>query len=108
MVDAVVAVVVPTLFAIVGLAIVTWLVVVALEFIRSNTGMQKMLATVLNLAPAKADVDKSALPVKVVVEGVVPIVFWLLIFLPMIVFPIVLVIFPLFGIPWSYLLPPVP
>ena len=104
----IVTVIVPVLFGIVGLAVLAWLVVVTTDLMRSNPRMQQLLGTVLNPAPAKLDVDKSALPVKVVIEGLVPLIFWLLIFLPMIIFPIILVVFPLFHIPWSYLLPPVP
>jgi len=104
----VVSIIVPILFGIVGLAILAWLVVIATEFVRFDPRMQRLLGIVLNPAPAKSDVDKSALPVKIVVEGVVPLVFWLLILLPMIIFPVVLVLFPLFHIPWTYLLPPAP
>jgi hypothetical protein len=104
----IVSVVVPLLFAIVGLAILTWLVIVAMDFVRSSQRMQRIMGVVLEPAPGKPDVDNSALPVRVVVEGVVPIVFWLLLLLPMIIFPVVLILFPILGIPWSYLLPPVP
>ena len=104
----IVAIVVPVLFGIVGLAILGWLVVVAAELVKTSPRVQKMLAALLSPAPDKPDVDNSALPVKVVVEGVIPIVFWILIFLPMIIFPIVLIVFPLLGVPWSYLLPPPP
>jgi hypothetical protein len=107
MVDTV-AIVVPVLFGIVGLAILAWLVVVATEFVKINPRVQKMMTAVLSPAPGEPDVGNSTLPVKIVVEGVIPIVFWLLIFLPMIILPIILIVFPLLGIPWSYLLPPVP
>jgi len=105
---SIVAIVVPVLFGIVGLAILTWLAVVATELVKTNPRVQRMLAAVISPAPGRPDVDKSMLPVKVVVEGVIPLVFWLLIFLPMIIFPIILIAFPLLGIPWTYLLPPVP
>jgi hypothetical protein len=98
---SIVAIVVPVVFGIVGLAILTWLVVVATEFVKTKPRVQRMLATVFSPAPGRPDVGNSTLPVKVVVEGVVPIVFWLLIFLPMIIFPIILIAFPLLGIPWS-------
>ncbi len=95
-------------FSVLGLAILSWLVVVLQELVSTNTFF-KNLATLLFLpAPAAQDVRKSYLPIRIIVERLIPIVFWLLILVPMIVFPIILILFPLFGIPWTYLLPPVP
>ncbi len=95
------------LFAILALAIITWLVIVIpdLTKVEPFKGIFDMLFAP---APDRAEVDRASLPVKVTVERIVPIIFWLLIFLPMIIFPIILILFPILGIPWSYLLPPVP
>ena len=94
-------------FGLLGIAIVSWIVKVAFELSRVDP-FRSIFATIFSPAPDRAEVDRTALPVKVTIEGILPILFWLLIFLPMIIFPIILIIFPLLGIPWSYLLPPTP
>ncbi|MHB8568462.1 MAG: hypothetical protein ACYC7D_15655 [Nitrososphaerales archaeon] len=94
-------------FAILGLAILTWLVVILPDLTRVEPfkGIFDMLFAP---APSKGDVDRAAPPVKFTIERILPLVFWLLILLPMIIFPIILILFPILGLPWSYLLPPVP
>ncbi|SRR5579875_311781 len=99
--------VVGLLFGIVGLAIIAWLIVVGREVIKTGK-FDKILSVVFAPAPAKDEVQRSILPVRVAIENILPLIFWILIFLPMIIFPIILILFPLLGIPWSYLLPPVP
>jgi hypothetical protein len=96
-------------FGIVGLAIVTWVVVVLRELPEGAPGLNKYVSSVIsfvfNAAPAQADVKNSSLPVKIIVKGIIPLVFWILLIVPMVVFPIILILFPLLHIPWSYLLP---
>jgi hypothetical protein len=95
------------LFALLALAIIAWIARVLPE-LASVEPFKGVFGMIFAPVPAKSDVDKAALPVKFTVERIIPIIFWLLILLPMIIFPIVLIIFPLLGLPWSYLLPPVP
>lgn len=103
----IVDVTVGVLFALLALAIIAWIVRVLPE-LAGVEPFKGIFDMVFAPAPAKNDVDKAAPPVKFTVERIIPIIFWLLILLPMIIFPIILIIFPLLGIPWSYLLPPVP
>ena len=95
------------LFGILGLAILAWLVIFISDLTKTEP-IKRILSVLFSPAPDKKEVDRSAMPVRVVIERILPIVFWLLIFLPMIIFPIILILFPLLGIPWSYLLPPTP
>lgn len=99
-------------FAILGLAVLTWIAVIIRELPEGAPALNKSVARitsfVFNAAPAQSDVKKSAFPVRVVVQGLIPIIFWLLILVPMVVFPIILVFMALFHIPWTYLLPPMP
>ena len=94
------------LFALLALALIAWIARVLPELARVEP-FKGIFDMIFAPAPAKSDVDKAPLPVKVTVERIIPIIFWLLILLPMIIFPIVLIIFPLLGIPWTFLLPPV-
>ena len=97
------------LFAIVGIAVIAWIAFLIPElrlFLKEHTSISGMLQTIFNAAPVQQDASKASEPVKIVVKDVIPILFWLLILLPMFVFPVILIIFPLLHIPWSYLLPP--
>lgn len=95
-------------FGLLGLSIISWLVVVARELVSKSQFFRNLLALIFLPAPGRQDVSRSSFPVRVVVERLVPIAFWLLILVPMIIFPIILILFPLLGIPWAYLLPPTP
>lgn len=64
-----------------------------------------MTSVIFAATPAKSDVDKSVLPVKFSIERILPLILWLLIILPMFILPIILIAFPLLGLPWSYLMP---
>lgn len=104
-------VVVGVLFAIVVVAVVGYIGLIIPElqgYSKQNARLASILSLVFNAAPAQGDSKKTVLPVRVTMEGLIPVIFWLLILLPMFIFPIVLIIFPIMGIPWSYLLPPVP
>lgn len=104
-------IVVGILFAILGLAIVSWVAIVIPEldkYLRSHKRLYAIIAFVFNAAPDQEDASQMSPPVRVVAEGLIPIILWLLIIVPMFVFPIILIIFPLLHIPWSYLLPPTP
>jgi hypothetical protein len=108
----IVDVLVPILFAIFGLAILTWLVAVGSEVIEATPRLKKLLArvsgTLFGPAPARAEVERSSLPVRFSIERILPLLLWLLIILPMILLPIVLLLFPMLGIPWSRLMPAPP
>jgi hypothetical protein len=95
-------------FGLLGLAIISWLVVIAKDLFQSSKFFRNLLAVIFLPAPARQDVSNSSFPIRVVVERLLPIILWLLIIVPMIVFPLILIVFPLLGIPWAYLLPPVP
>jgi hypothetical protein len=99
-------------FAILGVALLTWIIVITRELPEGDPGLYKRISKitsfVFNATPAQSDVKKSSFPVRVIVEGLIPIIFWLLIIVPMVVFPIILVLMALFHIPWTYLLPPMP
>ena len=96
-------------FSILAVAFVTWIVVLIRELPEGDPGLSKSVSKitsfVFNAAPAQSDVKKSSFPVRVVVEGIIPIILWLLIIVPMVVFPMILVFMALFHIPWTYLLP---
>jgi len=97
------------LFAIVGIALIAWIAFLIPElgmFLKEHNSIYGILKTIFNAAPVQQDAGNAREPVKTVVRDVIPILFWLLILLPMFVFPLILIIFPLFHIPWSYLLPP--
>lgn len=101
--------IVTLLFVILGIAIVGWIGFILPEFrifIQKHASLAKVVQAVFNAAPVQQDASNAGEPVKIVVKGILPLLFWLLILLPMFVFPIVLIIFPLMHIPWSYLLPP--
>lgn len=106
------SILVPLLFAITGLAFITWIIVIFRQLPenapRVYSLITKVTRPIFNAAPAQNDIKKSDPPVRFVVGRLIPLIFWLLIVLPMVIFPIILIIFPLLGIPWSYLLPPVP
>ena len=104
-------IVVGVLFAIVVIAVLGYVGLVIPElrsYSKQNPKLAAILSLVFNAAPAQEESKKTALPLKVVIQGLIPIIFWVLILLPMFIFPIILIIFPMLGIPWSYLLPPVP
>lgn len=97
------------LFAIVGIAILGWIGSILPElrlFIRTHLFISGIIQTLFNAAPVQQDASKASAPVKIVVKDIIPLLFWLLILLPMFIFPIVLIIFPIMHIPWSFLLPP--
>lgn len=104
-------IVVGLLFAIVAIAILGYVGLVIPElraYLKQNAKLAGIFSLIFDAAPAQKESKKTLLPIQVTIEGLIPIVFWLLILLPMFIFPIVLIIFPILGIPWSYLLPPVP
>jgi hypothetical protein len=105
-------VLVPLLFGITGLAVLTWIVVIFRQLPENAPKLwaliTKITGPIFNVAPAQKDIEKSDPATRLVVGGIIPLIFWILIVLPMVIFPIVLILFPLLGIPWSYLLPPVP
>jgi len=101
--------VITLLFAIVGFAVVAWIAFLLPEvrlFLKENLSLGHWVDMIFNAAPVQQDASKASTPVKVVIKDLIPLVFWLLILLPMFLFPIILIIFPLMHIPWSYLLPP--
>jgi hypothetical protein len=104
-------IVVAVLFGILGLAVVSWVAILIPElnkFLQSHKRIYSIIAFIFNAAPVQQDAKGMSPPVRVVTEGLIPIILWLLILVPMFVFPIILIIFPLLHIPWSYLLPPTP
>jgi hypothetical protein len=96
-------------FAILAIALITWIAIVIRELPEGDPGLNKSIkkitSIVFDAAPAQSDVKKSSLPVRIVLEGIIPIIFWLLILVPMVIFPIILILMALFHIPWTYLLP---
>jgi hypothetical protein len=95
-------------FAILAIAFLTWIFAIIPQLPRGDPkvkSISKITSFVLNAAPAQADVKNSSLAVRIIVEGLIPIIFWLLIIVPMVVFPIILLLMALFHIPWTYLLP---
>lgn len=104
-------IVIAILFAILGLAIISWVGILIPElnkFLQGHKRINSIVHFVFNAAPDQEDASKMSPPVRVVAEGLIPIILWLLIIVPMFVFPIILIIFPVFHIPWKYLLPPTP
>lgn len=99
-------------FAIVAIAVITWILVIIRELPEGapelNEYVTRISHFIFDAAPAQADVQNSSLPVKIIVKGIIPIVFWLLIVVPLVIFPVVFIIMPLLHIPWTYLLPPAP
>ena len=95
-------------FGLLGLAVISWLLVIARELISSSPVFRNLAILVFVPAPAKQDVRRSYFPVRIVVEGLVPIVLLLLVLVPMIIFPVILILFPLLGITFTSLLPPAP
>jgi hypothetical protein len=99
-------------FAILSIAVLTWVAVIFRELPEGAPGLNRFVSRItsfiFNAAPAQSDVKRSALPVRVIVERLIPIFFWLLIIVPMVVFPIILVFMALFHVPWTYLLPSMP
>ena len=110
MVFDIVTVLVPVLFGILGLAVITWVVVIFFQLPENAPRIwrliKKVTDPVFNAAPVQTEIKESDLPVQLVVGRLIPLILWLLIVLPMVIFPIILIIMPLLGIPWSYLLPP--
>ena len=104
-------IVVALLFAILGLAILSWIAIIIPEFgkfLQGHKTLHSLVSFIFNAAPDQEDAKGMSPPVRIVAEGLIPIVLWLLILVPMFVFPIILIIFPILHIPWSYLLPPTP
>ncbi len=104
-------IIVAVLFAIVAIAILGYVGLVIPElraYLKQNAKLAAIFSFIFDAAPVKNESKKTPLPLQVTIEGLIPIVFWLLILLPMFIFPVVLIIFPILGIPWSYLLPPAP
>ena len=99
-------------FAILGIAVLTWIGVIIRDLPEGAPGLYKHISKITGMvfdaAPAQSDVKKSPFAIRLVVERLIPIIFWILIVVPMVVFPIILIIMPLFHIPWRYLLPPNP
>jgi hypothetical protein len=101
--------VITILFAIVGIAVIGWIAFLIPElrvWLRQHASLDGVIKMIFVAEPDPQEVEKSAEPVKIVMKDIYPILIWLLIILPMFIFPIVLVIMPLMHIPWSYLLPP--
>lgn len=101
--------VITILFVIVGVAVIAWIAFLLPEvrlYLKENMSLGHWVEMIFNAAPVQQDASKASAPVKVVIKDILPLVFWLLILLPMFLFPIILIIFPLAHIPWSYLLPP--
>jgi len=104
-------IIVAILFAILGLAIVSWVAILIPDlskFLKSHKRISGIVAFIFNAAPDQEEASRMSLPVRIVAEDLIPIILWLLILVPMFVFPIILIIFPIFHIPWTYLLPPTP
>lgn len=104
-------IVVAILFAILALAIISWIAIVIPElgkYLQYHKKISALVSFVFNAAPAQDSASGMSPPVRIVAEGLIPIILWLLIIVPMFVFPIILIIFPLLHIPWTYLLPPTP
>ncbi|MHB1909406.1 MAG: hypothetical protein ACYCQJ_11135 [Nitrososphaerales archaeon] len=97
-------------FAILGLAVLTWFFVILRELPEGAPGLysriSKITSFIFNAAPAQTEAKKGGLPVRVFVERLIPIILWLIIIVPMVVFPIIFIIMPILHIPWTYLLPP--
>ncbi|MDA4131097.1 MAG: hypothetical protein OK457_10030 [Thaumarchaeota archaeon] len=103
--------VVAILFAILALAIVAWIAIIIPEFekfLNYHKMLSSILAFIFNAAPVQQDSKKAPRPIRVVIQRLIPIILWLIILVPMFLFPIILIIFPILHIPWSYLLPPTP
>jgi hypothetical protein len=100
--------VVGLLFAIVAVAILGWIASVVPE-LRLYLKQHKFLAGIFSMLFAanatNSDVKKTYRPLKFTLEDIVPIIFWLLILLPIIIFPIILVVGPMLGISWTTLFP---
>jgi len=104
-------IVVTILFAILGLAIVSWVAIVIPElnkFIQGHKRVASIIAFIFNAAPVQEDAKGMSPGVRIIAEDLIPIILWLLILVPMFVFPIILIVFQLLHIPWTYLLPPTP
>jgi hypothetical protein len=101
-------VVVTLLFVILGVAVLGWVGILIPE-LRAYLKQNKFLAGIFSMLFAanatNADVKKTYRPLKFTLEDILPIVFWLLILLPMILFPVILVIGPILHIPWTTLFP---
>lgn len=100
--------IVGVLFAILGLAIVAWVGIVIPElrlFLKQHSTLSGLFTLIFSAKIAGTEVQQSYRPVRFVLENFVPIIFWLLILLPMFVFPIILVVAPMMNIPWTTLFP---
>ena len=103
--------VVTVLFAILALAIISWIAILVPEFAKFldyHKRLNSVFAFIFNAAPVQEEAKKTVLPVRLVILRLIPIILWLLILVPMIIFPIILILFPILHIPWTYLLPPTP
>jgi hypothetical protein len=104
--------VVTVLFAILALAIIAWIAIIIPEFemfLDYHKKISSILVFIFNSAPEDAEEEKKTpRPIRVVVQRLIPIILWLIILVPMFVFPLILIVFPILHIPWSYLLPPTP
>jgi len=104
-------IIVAILFAILGFAIISWVAILIPEFakfLKNHKRLNAIIAFIFNSAPDQEEASRMSPPVRIFAEGLIPIILWILVLVPMIVFPIILIIFPLLHIPWTYLLPPTP
>ena len=100
--------IVGVLFALSGLAIVTWVFIVIPElriFLKQHSTLSGLFMMIFSARVTNTEVKRSYRPVRFILENILPIVFWLLILLPMFVFPIILVIGPSMHVPWTTLFP---
>ncbi|MDG6999915.1 MAG: hypothetical protein JRN15_12460 [Nitrososphaerota archaeon] len=96
------------LFAILGIAIVAWVFIVIPElrmFSKQHSYLSGLFSMIFSAKVTNTEVKQSYRPIKFVLENIIPIVFWLLILLPMFLFPIILVVGPLMHVPWTTMFP---
>jgi hypothetical protein len=101
-------VIVALLFVIMGIAILGWIAIVIPElriYLKQNKYLAGIFSMLFSANATNADVKKTYRPLKFTLEDILPIIFWLLILLPIFIFPILLVIGPMLGIPWTSLFP---
>jgi len=99
-------------FGSLALAVVAWIAIILNELPDGAPGLNRLVTSITSFifdaTPAQADVNKSSLLVRLFAQRLIPIILWLLIIVPMVIFPIIFVIMPLLHIPWTVLLPPTP
>ncbi|MDG6908029.1 MAG: hypothetical protein JRN20_19850 [Nitrososphaerota archaeon] len=96
------------LFGILALVFVSWFFIIIPElrlFLKQHSKLSGLFSFIFSAKATNSDVAKSYPPVRFVLENVLPLVFWLLILLPMFLFPIILVVGPAMHIPWTTLFP---